>query len=49
MMLILIAKGETSLGELDQFRYVEAPAQFSKKTGRLMDLKDVQKLLEWKL
>ncbi|EHL02250.1 hypothetical protein M7I_1710 [Glarea lozoyensis 74030] len=42
-------KGETSLEELDQFRYVEAPAQFSKKTGRLMDLKDIQKLLEWKL
>jgi hypothetical protein len=41
--------GDTSLEELDQFRYIEAPAQFSKKTGRSMDLPDVQKLLEWKL
>jgi hypothetical protein len=49
-VLILIGKeGDVSLQELDQFRFIEAPAQFSKNTGRSMDLSDVQKLLEWKL
>ena len=40
---------QSSLQDLDYFRYVEAPAQFSKATGRSMDLDDVLKLLEWKL
>jgi len=39
----------TPIEELDKFRYVEAPARFSKKTGRTLQLADVQKLLEWKL
>ena len=35
--------------ELDRYRYVEAPARFSKNTGATMKLEDVQKLLQWKL
>ncbi|KAH6664119.1 hypothetical protein B0J14DRAFT_494165 [Halenospora varia] len=38
-----------SIEELDQFRYVEAPARFSKKTGNTMTIADVQKLVDWKL
>ena len=46
----LIAKeGQLSLEELDSFRYNGAPAAYSSKTGRTMDSKDLQKLVEWKL
>ncbi|KAF4629464.1 hypothetical protein G7Y89_g8682 [Cudoniella acicularis] len=41
--------GHLPLEELDKFRYVEAPARFSKKTGRTMTIEDVQKLVDWKL
>ena len=41
--------GSLTLDELDRFRYVEAPARFSKKTGRTMELVDIQKLVEWKM
>ncbi|TVY87344.1 hypothetical protein LAWI1_G004741 [Lachnellula willkommii] len=39
----------TPIEELDKFRYVEAPARFSKNTGATMKLEDIQKLLQWKL
>jgi len=46
----LIAKeGHLTLEELDSFRYNGAPMAYSKKTGRVMELKDVQKLVEWKM
>jgi hypothetical protein len=45
-----IAKeGQLSLEELDSFRYTGAPMAYSSKTGRTMDSKDLQKLVEWKL
>jgi hypothetical protein len=46
-----IAKpGVLTLEELDKFRYVDAPAQFSKTAGgQTLALVDVQKLVEWKL
>ncbi|KAH8648007.1 hypothetical protein BGZ60DRAFT_423407 [Tricladium varicosporioides] len=44
------SKGDApSIEELDKFRYVEAPARFSKKTGNNMTIADVQKLVDWKL
>jgi len=50
VLILIIAKPDTlTLEELDKFRYVEAPASFSKNTGRSMELKDVQKLVDWKL
>lgn len=45
-----IAKPDaTPIEELDKFRYIEAPARFSKNTGATMKLEDIQKLLQWKL
>ena len=38
-----------TLIQLDQYRYIDAPAAFSKQTGRTLELGDVQKLTEWKL
>jgi hypothetical protein len=47
----IIAKdGHLTLEQLDQFRYVEAPSQFSKKAGgKTMELDDVRKLVDWKV
>jgi hypothetical protein len=42
-------EGHLTLEELDSFRYNGAPMAYSKKTGRVMELKDVQKLVEWKM
>jgi hypothetical protein len=46
-----IAKpGSSTLEELDQFRYIDAPSRFSKKAGGgHMELADIQKLVDWKL
>ncbi|RDL33088.1 uncharacterized protein BP5553_08527 [Venustampulla echinocandica] len=41
--------GSIPLAELDEFRYVEAPARFSLKTGKSMEMEDLIKLIEWKL
>ncbi|EKD18537.1 uncharacterized protein L3040_007439 [Drepanopeziza brunnea f. sp. 'multigermtubi'] len=41
--------GSASLEELDKFRYQVAPINFSMKTGRLMAMDDLKKLVEWKL
>jgi len=42
--------GVLTLEELDKFRYEEAPGRLSKKAGgKAMELKDVQKLVDWKL
>jgi hypothetical protein len=42
--------GAVPLEDLDKFRYVDAPARFSKKGGaRSLELSDLQKLVEWKL
>ncbi|KAL1903599.1 hypothetical protein Sste5346_000228 [Sporothrix stenoceras] len=43
--------GQSSLLELDEFRYVTAPATFGGMGGRRRDMnrKDVLKLVEWKL
>ncbi|KAG8159541.1 hypothetical protein KVR01_010178 [Diaporthe batatas] len=42
--------GQKTLKELDQYRYVEAPALFAPTTSRRpMQLGDVQALVEWKL
>lgn len=38
-----------TLVQLDYFRYIDAPAAFSKETGRTMALEDVKKLVDWKL
>lgn len=35
--------------QLDHFRYTDAPAAFSKQTGRTMKLEDVKMLVAWKL
>jgi hypothetical protein len=46
----LIAKeGHLTLEELDSFRYNGAPMAYSKKTGRTIESKDIQKLVEWKM
>jgi hypothetical protein len=47
----VVAKpGSLTLEELDQYRYIDAPSQFSKKAGgKTMNLADVQKLVDWKL
>jgi hypothetical protein len=37
------------LDELDTFRYQVAPMNFSKNTGRQLELSDVMKLLDWKM
>ncbi|KAE8443279.1 hypothetical protein EG329_002067 [Mollisiaceae sp. DMI_Dod_QoI] len=42
-------EGQASFEELDKFRYQYAPMNFSKNTGRTMELSDVQKLVEWKV
>lgn len=45
-----IAKeGHLTLEELDSFRYNGAPMAYSKKTGRTIESKDIQKLVEWKM
>jgi hypothetical protein len=50
MLFGFVAKnGSLSLEELDKFRYEVAPSSFSKNTGRIIELSDVQKLLEWKM
>ncbi len=50
MLTCLTAKdGQLSLQELDHFRYRAAPSSFSKKTGRVMELSDLQKLVAWKM
>ncbi|KAI3555896.1 hypothetical protein CABS03_10271 [Colletotrichum abscissum] len=42
--------GQKTLKELDHFRFVEAPAQFSEyEPKRVMDHDDVKLLVEWKL
>lgn len=42
--------GHKTLQELDQYRYVEAPALFAPTSSRrAMQLGDVQTLVEWKL
>ncbi|KAK0117973.1 hypothetical protein ONS95_012284 [Cadophora gregata] len=41
--------GSTTLEELDKFRYQTAPMNFSKATGRVMELSDVEKLVQWKI
>ena len=47
----VIAKpGSLTLEELDRYRYIDAPSRFSKKAGgKIMNLADVQKLVDWKL
>jgi hypothetical protein len=43
-------EGSLTLEELDRFRYIDAPSRFSKKAGgKTLELKDVQKLVDWKL
>jgi hypothetical protein len=42
-------EGSLTLEQLDQFRYQQAPMNFSKNTGRTMTLSDVQKLVDWKM
>jgi len=43
-------EGAVPLEDLDKFRYIDAPARFSKKGGgRSLELSDLQKLVEWKL
>ncbi|KAH7319146.1 hypothetical protein BKA65DRAFT_513881 [Rhexocercosporidium sp. MPI-PUGE-AT-0058] len=39
----------TTIEELDKFRYQIAPMNFSKNTGRIMELSDVEKLVQWKI
>ncbi|RFU34817.1 hypothetical protein B7463_g1567, partial [Scytalidium lignicola] len=41
--------GLPTLEELDTFRYVEAPARFSKGSAEFMEREDVMKLVDWKL
>ncbi|KAH8813318.1 hypothetical protein F5884DRAFT_632850, partial [Xylogone sp. PMI_703] len=41
--------GFPTLEELDTFRYVEAPARFSKGSVEFMEREDVMKLVDWKL
>lgn len=43
-------EGQLSLEQLDKFRYIEAPSQFSKKAGgKSMELADIRKLVDWKI
>ncbi|KAF8860105.1 hypothetical protein BDZ45DRAFT_567692, partial [Acephala macrosclerotiorum] len=42
-------QGDVSLEELDKFRYQYAPMNFSKNTGRNLELADLEKLAEWKV
>ncbi|KAL2063599.1 hypothetical protein VTL71DRAFT_5404 [Oculimacula yallundae] len=41
--------GSTTIEDLDKFRYQIAPMNFSKNTGRVMELSDVEKLVQWKI
>ncbi|KAG4431092.1 hypothetical protein IFR05_013426 [Cadophora sp. M221] len=41
--------GSTTIEDLDKFRYQIAPMNFSKNTGRIMELSDVEKLVQWKI
>ncbi|KAI6713545.1 hypothetical protein PZA11_005815 [Diplocarpon coronariae] len=42
-------EGALSLEELDKFRYQVAPMNFSKNTGRNINMSDLKKLVDWKL
>ncbi|CAN8101465.1 unnamed protein product [Discula destructiva] len=45
-----VKPGQTTLAELDRYRYTEAPALFAlKKPSRPMQLQDIKTLVEWKL
>ena len=41
--------GSTTVEELEKYRYQTAPMNFSKVTGRIMELSDVEKLVQWKM
>ncbi|KAG4422403.1 hypothetical protein IFR04_004427 [Cadophora malorum] len=41
--------GSITIEELDKYRYQTAPMNFSKVTGRIMELSDVEKLVQWKI
>ncbi|CZT46978.1 uncharacterized protein RSE6_07493 [Rhynchosporium secalis] len=41
--------GSVTIEDLDKFRYQIAPMNFSKNTGRVMELSDVEKLVQWKI
>ncbi|KUJ24199.1 uncharacterized protein LY89DRAFT_571761 [Mollisia scopiformis] len=42
-------EGQTSLEELDKFRYQYAPMNFSMNAGKTLDSEALQKLAEWKV
>lgn len=45
-----IAKpSDLTLEQLDQYRYIDAPAEFSKQTGNVLKAEHIQKLTTWKL
>ena len=48
--MVLTDTGKSSMEELDNYRYVEAPAKFSKAAGAThIEIADLQKLMDWKL